>query len=139
MNLRLLTSLAALVLAACATESKFAARIDEFVGKPESAIVTKLGPPDRAYPLADGSRVLQWRMSKTVNMVLPGGTTPVQSHTYGQVGTGVGGSFTSTTTTNVPNAPLIVPIDQSCSLNVTVNAASVVTGWSAAGNHCKSK
>jgi len=132
----LTTAAGAALLAGCATEAKFAARLDDYIGKPESAIIGKMGPPDRSHAMADGSRVLQWRASRTVHMTFPGGTTPVRTETTGTIGNK---AFDATSTTHAPAPPTIIPIEQSCTLNVTIDPAGRVTAWSASGNNCRSQ
>ncbi len=125
-------------LMGCATEAKFVTKITPYVGQPESAIILKMGPPDRTHQLADGTRILQWRVSRTINMVLPGGTTPVQTTTTGQVGGFGGNSFEATSTTYSPKPDTVIPLEQACTLNVTIDPKGIMTAWSASGNHCKS-
>lgn len=137
-------TLAALLFAGCATSEKFAAKMDAFIGQPESALVSRLGPPQSAYTLTDGSKVIQYARSST--MLIPGATTlqPVRSNTYGNVSLNQGlrttsGTYSSTTTTYVQHQGPSTSVQLACTVNFTISAQGAVLAWTAEGNHCKSK
>jgi len=73
------------VMAGCATSQKFKTKMDGFIGQPEIAVVSMYGPPQGAYTLNDGSKVIQY--TRGSNIVLPGATTyqPVTTTTTGNL------------------------------------------------------
>lgn len=134
---------AALLLSACATTQKFEAKMNRFIGQPEAAVVGTYGPPQAAYQLADGSKVIQYTRGGTV--MLPGATTyvPVQSSTTGTMTLNRGlaqttGNYTQQTTTTAPVQGAGTPLTFSCTVNFTIDPAGVVRQWAAQGNHCVS-
>lgn len=137
-------SVAAALVAGCATQAKFSAHMDSLVGQPEIAVVSRLGAPERSHVLTDGHRVLQWRHSRTTNLTMPGGTTPVTTYTQGTATLNQGGQFGTAgyqqqSTTYVPNPATVIPIHQACTLNVTIDPKGIIKAWSASGNDCKSR
>ena len=137
------TALAA-ALAGCATQEKFVAKMDRFVGQPESSVVMTYGVPTAVHSLSDGSKVMQYTRSK--NVVLPGMTTyqPVTTNTYGNVNMNRGtygssyGGYSQTSTTMVPQTGPSININQSCTVNFMITSGGVVQTWKAEGNHCVS-
>lgn len=140
----LLVAAACAALAGCATQEKFSAKMNGFVGQPESAVVMAYGVPTGSYPLNDGSKVLQYSRSR--NVVLPGATTyqPVTTNTYGNVNLNRGiygstyGNYSQTSTTMVPQTGPATNIGLSCTVNFMISSAGVVQSWKAEGNHCVS-
>ena len=137
----ILAAAAALLLAGCATQAKFQAKMDSFVGRPEAVLVGAYGPPQGSYTLNDGSKVLQY--SRNGQMVLPGVQTmqPVTTNTTGNVTLNQGmrqtsGSYNSTSTTYVPQQGPATTVQLGCTVNFTIDAGGIVRTWSASGNHC---
>ncbi len=133
--------LAAALLAGCATTAKFEAKMNGFVGQPEGVIVGTYGPPNAAYALADGSRVIQYTRGSQV--MLPGATTyqPVTGRTTGNVTLTQGSSMTTGTYSQQTTA--MVPVQQPgtqltmfCTVNFTIDSGGVVRSWNANGNRC---
>lgn len=143
-KIALLGAILAATLAGCATQEKFNAKMDGFVGQPESALVMAYGVPTGTYPLGDGTKVIQFSRSR--NMVLPGATTyqPITSNTYGNVNVNRGvygttsGNYSQTSTVMVPQTGPAINITQSCSVNFMISSAGIVQSWKAEGNHCRS-
>src|SRR5690606_36017509 len=71
--------LAALVLAACASE------MERYVGRSISEVMLDYGPPDDVFELSDGRRAYQWEVKKE-------GFRPVSGPRIG-VGIGVGSGW----------------------------------------------
>jgi hypothetical protein len=131
------------VLIGCATQAKFQAKMDRFIGQPEGVIVGTYGPPQNSYVLDDGSKVLQYTRSGTI--VMQGATTyqPVISNTSGNMTLNQGvrtttGTYNQTTTSYVPQQAQAIPINLSCTVNFTISKDGVVQLWSAEGNNCVS-
>lgn len=122
--MRLLTCAAALLLAACATQAKFEAMVASFMGHSEGELVSQWGPPQNAYTLNDGSKVLQY--SRSGQAFIPGYQ---QSHTtfYG-----------NQAITNTYGSPGVM-INQSCVVNFTVDRTATVILWNAHGNACRAR
>jgi hypothetical protein len=130
-------------LAGCATQEKFQAKMDRFVGQSEAVVVGTYGPPQNSYVMNDGSKVLQYTRGST--MVIPGSTTyqPVTTNTSGNVTLNQGlqttrGTYNQTSTTYVQQQAPGTPINLSCTVNFTIDKEGVVRQWRADGNHCVS-
>jgi hypothetical protein len=138
---KLMLAGAAVATAACATTAKFEAKMNSFIGQPEAAIVGMYGPPQASYTMGNGARVLQYTRGGT--LMMPGAQTmqPVTTNTNGTMTLNRGlqqttGSYTSTSTTYVPQQTPATPITLWCTVNFTLDASGTVRGWSANGNHC---
>ena len=132
------TLVLALLLASCATAQRFSEIMNSYVGGSEATLVGRFGPPNGAYALADGSRVLQYVRSS--NMQLGGNyvnqpvTTTSTATAYGnRIGT-VNAYGTSTTYVPVQQPTYNIPL--SCTVNFTVDSGGTVRQWNANGNHC---
>lgn len=137
----MLLLLLAAALVGCATQAKFQAKMDAFIGSPEAAVVGTYGPPQAAYTLTDGSKVLQY--TRSGQMVLPGAVIyqPVTTTTTGNVTINQGvrqstGTYGSTSTTYVPQAGPLTTVTVGCTVNFTVDVTGTVRAWSASGNRC---
>lgn len=132
-----------IALAGCATQAKFQAKMDRFVGQSEVVVVGAYGPPQNSYVLDDGTKVLQYTRSGTI--VMPGTTTyqPMVSTTAGNMTLNQGisttkGTYNQTTTSYVPQQGQAIPINVSCTVNFTISKDGIVRLWSAEGNNCVS-
>jgi hypothetical protein len=137
----ILTCYIAALVAGCATQAKFQAKMDSFIGRSEGALVGAYGPPQGSYTLGDGSRVLQY--SRSGQMVLPGATTmqPVTTNTTGNLTLNQGmrqttGNYNQTSTTYVQQQGPATTVQLGCTVNFTIDASGTVRAWSANGNHC---
>lgn len=144
MRFRLLTLACLSLLTGCATSQKFTAKMDGFIGQPEIVVVSTYGPPQGAYTLNDGSKVIQY--TRGSNLVLPGAVTyqPVRTTTTGNLTLNQGlqqttGNYTQQSTTYVQNQAPATNIALSCTVTFTIDPSGVVQRWSASGNHCVSK
>ena len=131
------------LLAGCATQEKFQAKMDRFVGQSEAVIVGMYGPPQSSYVRKDGSKVLQYMRGGT--MVMPGVTTyqPVTTNASGNMTLNQGmrttmGTYNQTSTTYVQQQGPAIPINLSCTVNFTIDKGGIVRRWNAEGNHCAS-
>lgn len=137
---------AAAVALGCATAETFNARMNSFIGQPQSSLIARYGLPEATMRLANGDSVMQY--TRGTVMVVPGVTTvqPVTSTTTGtlstpvQNGPGVMSTRTSqfearTTTYQAQQAPG-TQVQLWCTVLFTVNGAGTVTSWSASGDHC---
>lgn len=139
--MRTLFTLAAILIAGCATQAKFQEKMNSFVGRSEAVLVGHYGPPLGSYTLTDGSKVLQY--TRSGQMVLPGAQTTqaVTTNTTGNVTLNQGlhqstGNYNSTSTTYVPQQAPATVIQLGCTINFTIDAGGTVRAWSANGNHC---
>lgn len=138
---RLLSATAIALLVGCATQAKFQAKMDGFLGQPEAVVVGTYGPPQNSYVLNDGSKVIQYTRGQTI--VMPGATTyqPVTTNTYGNMTLNQGlrtttGAYNQTSTTYVQQQGPATPINLSCTVNFTIDKEGIVRRWNADGNHC---
>ena len=119
------------------TEKGFQQAMDGHIGANVGQMIADLGPPQSEYLLPDGSKVLQFKQARTVQVGGFPTTTAVTADTRGTVSNGTGfGNFTANTTTYVPTRTPMQDIAMHCTINVTVDPKSVVTAWKAQGNHC---
>ena len=130
-------------LAGCATSAKFTEKMNGFVGKPEVAVISTYGAPDRSYGLQDGSRVIQYTKDRRV--MLPGAvtTTPVRTNTTGNLTLNQGmtqtnGTYNQQSTTYVQQQGPGTSIRFSCTVIFTIDSSGVVKSWSSNGNDCRS-
>lgn len=133
--------LCAIALVGCATQGKFVAKMNGFVGQSESAVIGMYGPPQSAYTMNDGAKVLQYTRGSRV--MLPGATTmqPVTTNTTGNYTLNQGmnqstGRYSAQSTTYVQQQAPATPLNLWCTVNFTVSPAGTVTNWRADGNHC---
>ena len=141
---RFIPLLAVLVFSGCATQAKFQAKMDNFIGQSERVVVGTYGPPQNSYVLSDGSKVIQYTRGGSV--IIPGTTTykPVTTNTYGNVTLHQGlrtttGAYNQTSTTYVQQQAPSTPINLSCTVNFTIDKDGIVQRWNAEGNHCVTK
>lgn len=130
---------AAFLVAGCATNQKFSAKMDSFVGLREVALVTALGPPVNVYATADGDRVLSFRRASS--MPVGGGTytQPVTTASQGVIyGPGGATTYNGTSTSYQQVQQPTYSINLWCEVNFTVASIGIVKDWRASGNHCVS-
>jgi hypothetical protein len=111
-------------VAGCATQAKFEGILNSFMAEPEDALISQWGPPQSSYPLNDGSKVLQY--NRTGQSYIPG---------YQQTTTTFVGRQAFSNTTGSPGFVM----QQSCTVNFTVNPQGTLTRWSWQGNACKAR
>lgn len=138
---KLVTVIVVAMLAGCATQAKFQAKMDNFLGQSEAVVIGNYGPPQNSYVLNDGSKVIQYTRGGTI--VMPGATTyqPVTTNTYGNMTLNQGmrattGAYNQTSTTYVQQQGAAIPINLSCTVNFTIDKEGVVRQWNSEGNHC---
>lgn len=118
---QILLLVALALLGGCASEAKYKANMDTWVGQDEAKMIRKWGPPESVYE-AGGSKFLQYSFSNT--LVLPG--TPTTANT-----TYNGNAAFTTVNHGVPAQG----IEYACATVVEVKDAKIV-GWSSRGNGC---
>ncbi|WP_339542528.1 hypothetical protein [Pseudomonas sp. JAI120] len=109
------------LLGGCASEAKYKANMDTWVGQDEAKMIRKWGPPESVYE-SGGSKFLQYSFSNT--LVLPG--TPTTANTT------YNGNAAFTTVNHGAPAQ---GIEYACATVVEVKDAKIV-GWSSRGNGC---
>lgn len=129
--------LLAALLAGCATRGGFETIMNNWVGRSESDLVAKYGPPNGLYIAPDGARILTF--TKGGNVRIGGATTyqPVTSTTTGNIYGSNGGSATyraNTTSYQAVQQPTY-NIAQSCTVNFKL-VNDRIESWQADGNHC---
>ena len=113
-----------LLLEGCATQGKYRALLDTWVGLTEDQLVDVWGPPNGLYNKKDGGRILTFAWSGSY--YLPGDTSTSSSSTHDGVVT--------TTTTVSPGSY----ITTGCKTNFYISAAGKITTWDFRGNNCVS-
>lgn len=121
---RIAMALAALGLAGCATQAKFEAKLNTFVGSMEGDLVHQWGAPDSVYPMADGTKILTYR--RAGQAFIPGYQTATTT-VYG-----------NTAYTQVNGSPGMM-IAQHCKIDWTVDSHGLISSWRWEGNACKSR
>jgi hypothetical protein len=122
-------------LAGCATQAKFQANMDGWIGRSEASLVGGMGPPQSVYTIDATAKVLTWNHSGQV--VLPGQTytTPTTTNTTGYINNRPFNAQ-STTYTQQQGAPTVIGLN--CTVNVTLHDG-FVTAWQSFGNNCVSR
>lgn len=125
---------AVLAIAACASPgTRYQARLDGYVGKPEADLLQGMGTPQRTQSLADGSRVLEYSRERLVPYggrlrTIPEGGEPAPrdypSGTYNPSGL-------------VPPQPAARDVAGACAVKFTVDAEGTVRAWKANGEECR--
>lgn len=132
--------LGVVAVAGCATNAKFQDKMNNFMGAPESALVSAYGPPQSSYMSGDGSKVLQYTRSSSSQ--IGGATTyqPVTSTTTGTVSNGYrSANYSANTTSYQPVQQPTYTINSWCTVNFTIDSGGTVRRWSANGNNCVAK
>lgn len=122
------------LIVGCATPWRFRETMDAMVGVSMSELVSRMGPPQREYPLPDGTRVLQYSESRAMEIPDFQTTRTVTSTTQGRVSPY--GTFDAETVSHVPVAQPPTTVHLSCTINITIDPQGVVRRWSSQGNHC---
>jgi hypothetical protein len=143
---RLVTGVALgiLLLSGCATQAKYAAKIQTWMGHHTDELISKWGPPASSTDLSNGGKVLEYVHSQVVQK--GGGTVylPMTTRQSGAVNAYTSGGYGSanysgTVTQNVPfNVPASASVEW-CKTRFTVNPKSIITNWSIEGNACLSR
>ena len=107
------------------------------VGVSMAELVSRMGPPQREYPLPDGTRVLQYSESRVMEIPDFQTTHAVTSTTRGRVSPY--GTFEAETVSQVPVSRPPTAVQLNCTINFTVNPEGAVSRWSSQGNHCVRK
>lgn len=120
------TALVALSLAACATQAKYKAKLDTWVGQPAQSLVNAWGYPASQMTAPNGNQVYVYQTSGSI--VMPTTTTTnAQATSYGHSAYG-----TATSTTYGGQT-----IALSCTTYFEIYGGTVVK-WNYQGNACKS-
>lgn len=109
------------LLAGCASESKYKANMDSWVGHDETRLIRKWGPPAQTYE-SGGSKFLVYNM--TYSLGIPGTPTTASTGNYGNA------SFT-TVTPGIPSQA----IDYNCASQFEVKGDKIVA-WTSRGDGC---
>ncbi len=132
-----------LSLGGCATQGKYTAKVQTWIGHHTDELISSWGPPSSSTALSSGGKVLEYARSQTVQS--GGGTvylpmTNYQSGTVNAYGpTGYGSANYGGTTTQ--QMPFHVPSSIStnwCNTRFTTNPKSIIINWSIEGNDCTS-
>lgn len=124
-----------LLLAACATQKKFQANMNGWIGRSEADLISTMGPPQSVYSLDSDTKILTYVRSG--QMVLPGQSysTPVTTNTTGYYNAQ---PFNAQSTTYVAQQGPATVINMSCTVNLTIHSGSIAA-WRANGNNCVSR
>lgn len=111
-------------LAGCASEAKYEAKLNSWVGQDEIKLVRLWGPPERTYEAGD-SKFLQYSFGNT--LVLPGTPSTASTTFNGNA------AFTTINPGVQPQG-----IEYNCATTFEIKAAKVVD-WANRGNGCVSE
>lgn len=121
---RLLLALVALSLAACATQARYEAQIQQFVGKPISAVMDAWNYPSGSFEAPNGNQVYVWDDQRTYNYP-PTVISSYYSRGYGRgfsgSGFGVAGSS----------------VNLRCQTYFEVNKQKIILNWRIQGDDCQ--
>jgi hypothetical protein len=132
-----------LSLGGCATQGKYTAKVQTWIGHHTDELISSWGPPSSSTALSSGGKVLEYARSQTVQS--GGGTfylpmTNYQSGTVNAYGSTEYGSanYGGTTTQQMPfNVPSSISTKW-CSTRFTTNRQSIIINWAIEGNDCTS-
>jgi hypothetical protein len=113
-----------LMLSACATTANYENILTTWVAQPVDKLIMAWGPPQSAYPLSDGGRVIEYLRQGTAYM-------PMSTPQYGTVW-GAGG----TTSTYSGAGTTYVPVHRWCKTRFVVNPQGTIVNWQWEGNQC---
>jgi hypothetical protein len=131
-----LAACAVLAIAGCASPgSRYQARLDGYVGKPEADLLQAMGRPQHTQSLADGGRMLEYSRERVVpysghlRAIRDGDTkapplVDYPSGTYNPAGL-------------VPAQPASRDVASACALSFKVDAEGTVRSWAAEGEDCR--
>jgi hypothetical protein len=114
-------TVAALALAACATEEKYKAALDAWLDKPEAALVAAWGPPVAVATSSTGERILSYRTS---------GGVPLAANDRSLTGSG---AMTLTQSPGGGTSSSYTPLN--CQTDFTIIGGTVLS-WRISGNKC---
>lgn len=131
------------LLTGCATQAKYAAKVQTWVGHHTDTLISQWGPPTTSTALSNGGKVLEYDRSHTVHT--GGGTYYLPMTNYGSGTVNAYGSD-GTASANYSGSvtqqmPMYVPPSTKinwCKTRFTTNAQSVIINWSIEGNNCTS-
>lgn len=127
-------------LAACGTFPTtvgFEQAMNSYMGGSVADLVGRLGPPQNEYTLPDGTKILSY--TRTSSMELGGytHTVPVTSNTTGTIGNGLRSTnYSATTTTYQQVQAPVTNVALWCTVNFTVSGPGMVMRWQSNGNNC---
>lgn len=119
--------LCGLVLTACATQAKYEAMLETWVGKHVDELVLSWGPPQGAFDLSDGRKIIEYREERTIQM--SGRTYTTSNTTYGLRPQDNRTTYSTHTTPGHG-------IDLSCKTRFTISKNGIIAKWSTEGNDC---
>lgn len=123
MPCKILTLLAVLLLCACASQKKYEAMLDTWIGKSERELVETWGIPDKQYQLDAGTRMLAYVKRRTATY--PGSSV---SSCYGNI---AGRAVASTCIGGLPPETRTFHCETTFSL-----VDGRVARWGTSGNDC---
>jgi hypothetical protein len=126
----------AALLAGCATEAKFKAQMDDLAGRSEADLVGRLGAPQHIYVTPDGSRILTYVTSETVQPQAAQYHPPPPQLTGGIYGGASMMYQPSAAYSQVPGPADTVTL--SCTVSFWISNDRVAT-WRSQGNNCVAK
>lgn len=135
---RIAIASALLALSACASYDK---KLDTWIGSPISALVSSWGPPASSFTLPDGSQVIEYSRSGSMQVGGYSYMTPQTTqhngtiNTYGNNGY-ANSNYTGTSTTYVEQKTPTTNINLNCKTRFTVSRQGVITNWAWEGNNC---
>jgi hypothetical protein len=117
-----------LALSGCATNAKFQASLNSWVGQPAQSLVDSWGYPASQMTAPNGNTVYVYQRSGS--FVMPSTTTTNASATaYGNQAYG-----TATSTTSGGNV-----INMACTTYFELDSSQTIVTWHAQGNNCRSR
>jgi len=119
-------ALSVLVLAGCATQAKYKATLDTWIGQPAQSLVDSWGYPASQMQAPDGNTVYVY--DRSGSFVMPTTTTTNASvNAYGNHAYG-----TATSTTYGGNT-----INMNCTTFFEIGPNKTIVSWHSRGNNCK--
>jgi hypothetical protein len=113
--------LVATSLVACKSREQFAKKMDGWVRSSADRLVMAWGPPQRAYQLSDGGKILEW--TDTTEVTVPGITTYNTQY--------VGNTAIMTQETRPDTVHKF-----RCTMRFQVDSSGIIRSWRSEGSEC---
>ncbi len=134
MNKSILMTMLLVSLVGCASTENYEKILESWIGANADRLIQAWGPPESAYELSDGSKVLQWNSRRTITTGGYASYQPVTTYTSGSYSGA--GSYSGTSTTYVPTTTPVQTYDMQCVTRFTVSRDNIVKSWRWQGNDC---
>lgn len=131
------------LLTACASVANYEKILNTWIGLPVDNLVSSWGPPQSAFDLSNGGKVIEYANAR--NVLVGGLAYSIPQTTYHSgkrseytLNGGVThAQYSGKSTTHVQKITPVRNLSVSCKTRFTVNNKGIITKWSWEGNDCQ--